>query len=165
MSRAENTLPIDAIEPLELRDGQWLPAGSPDASLLMSFTEQRTAPEATRTLELGQQAGTRVICPGCGGTILFQLETQVQHDGSEHWVSKPCPICEYSKLVTIVPTRAVVLRKRIEAMQKVGIRADTTNRYNRLLKQYRRVMARADKTEERTRHDGSAHQSPASSTQ
>jgi hypothetical protein len=147
----------EAIEPLEFRDGQWLPASAPDdAKLLLGFAEERNATgEAYRVLELGQQSSMMVRCPGCTGLVPYVLESQYQDDGDEHIMTKPCPICEYSQLVTIVPVRAVILRSRIEKLQKVGVGPRNVERYNALLRQYRRVMRRADRARERRRaNDG-----------
>lgn len=146
------------IEALELRSNGWLPAGAPNGDFLVKMAAPRMAEEAAHYAELAGVAGTVVKCPGCGGTVPFRTIATLRANGDELWTSKPCPICEYSEVVTIVPKRAVELRTRIEALQAVGVGPKNVNRYNSLTRQYRKVMAQFQRAAawERKRANNSA---------
>lgn len=136
-------------EALELRGEEWLPADSSTdeaKTVLELFTKSRMTPDATRMMELARLAGMLVTCPGCGGKVLYELRAEIDpNTGDERQSTKPCIICDYSETVTIIPKRAVALRGRIEKLKAGGVTHLNVDRYNSLLKQYRRVMAHADK--------------------
>lgn len=131
---------------LALRGGEWLPADSdPEtARYVKELASDRMGEEATRTMELARLAGMTVTCPQCGGKILYQLRAAIdKQSGDEYQSTEPCPICEYSEVVTIIPKRALELRRRIEAL-KGHVTEANVKRYNSLLRQYRRAMARVE---------------------
>lgn len=136
------------IEALELRSNGWLPSEAPSGDFLIAMARPRMVEEAAHIVELANLSATVVKCPGCGGRVPFRTIAILQANGDEQWASKPCPICEYSEVVTIVPRRAVELRTRIEALRAVGVGPQNVARYNSLTRQYRKVMGQAERAAE-----------------
>lgn len=145
----------EPFEPLELRGNGFLPSAAPDPALVERMTDPRITGEAWRTMELAGLSNNLTRCKRCDAVIPFTLEARVQSNGDEHWYAKPCPICEYSEVVTIVPKRAVQLRSRIDAIRAVGIGPRNQKRFNTLVKMYRRVMRHAEQARERAHDEGS----------
>lgn len=130
----------------------WLPADAQSDGLLITKLaaagyEPRDIPApAHQLLELAGIEGVQVKCPGCTAEIPYVLVARQLDSGDEEWATKPCPICDYTAVVNVIPHAAVLVRRKVEILKEAMLQRPLTKgeqaKLKAAAKKYTRIMSR-----------------------